>query len=322
MMHGWRAAGALVALALGVAGPRGGPGSRHTGRTTAGAAGIAHLRRRGVSQCGCREGHRLGADRAGPASGPRAPPPSSRPSIPTGRPAAMSRSAPPSTTGFGGPLVPLSVTLQGGIGYSKPDAMRLLPGQDVTELRFPVGMGFALTIPNPALWPSSLDRAPGRHRARPGRAPNTETNFGLSGGLELNLLNGFGLQAAYDRVFTDGGRSQRLRHRRALRLPGSRTVRPVAARRRLAARCCSASVAGCAETFDATTLGVPVTLASPAGQPPQGDRFRVTSHAVYGFWGLAKIKDRRCGRRWRPSSPAAAVSPISRSRCGAAGATC
>ena len=51
------------------------------------------------------------------------------------------------------------------------------------------------------------------------------------------------------------------------------------------------SSTGCAETFDATTLGVPVTLASPAGQQPEGTRFRVTSHAVYGFWGLARIKD-------------------------------
>jgi hypothetical protein len=51
------------------------------------------------------------------------------------------------------------------------------------------------------------------------------------------------------------------------------------------------SVGGCAETFDASTLGVPVTLASPAGQQPGGVRFRVTSHALYGFWGLAKIKD-------------------------------
>jgi hypothetical protein len=48
---------------------------------------------------------------------------------------------------------------------------------------------------------------------------------------------------------------------------------------------------GCAETFDATTLGVPATLASPAGQQPEGAHFRVTSHAVYGFWGLAKLKD-------------------------------
>jgi hypothetical protein len=51
------------------------------------------------------------------------------------------------------------------------------------------------------------------------------------------------------------------------------------------------ALGGCAETFDATTLGVPVTLASPAGQQPAGVRFRVTSHALYGFWGLAKIKD-------------------------------
>jgi hypothetical protein len=49
-------------------------------------------------------------------------------------------------------------------------------------------------------------------------------------------------------------------------------------------------LAGCAETFDATTLGVPATLAAPAGQAPQGARFRVTSRAVYGLWGLATIK--------------------------------
>jgi hypothetical protein len=32
-------------------------------------------------------------------------------------------------------------------------------------------------------------------------------------------------------------------------------------------------------------------MASPAGQPPEGTRFRVTSRALYTFWGLAKIKD-------------------------------
>jgi hypothetical protein len=105
---------------------------------------------------------------------------------------------------FGGPLIPLSVTLQGGIGYSKPD-VGLLPGED-TELRFPVGVGFTLTIPNPALaikpWIAPrLDLV----RRSGGGGSNTETNFGIGGGLELNLLNGFGLHAAYDRVFTDGG---------------------------------------------------------------------------------------------------------------------
>lgn len=106
---------------------------------------------------------------------------------------------------FGGPLIPLSVTLQGGIGYSKPD-VGLLPGGDGSELRFPVGLGFALTIPNPALaikpWIAPrLDIV----RVSGGGSSNTDTNFGIGGGVELNLLSGFGVHAAYDRVFADGG---------------------------------------------------------------------------------------------------------------------
>jgi hypothetical protein len=47
---------------------------------------------------------------------------------------------------------------------------------------------------------------------------------------------------------------------------------------------------GCAQTFDATTLGVPATLASPAEQPAAGDRFVVSSKAVFGLWGVARFK--------------------------------
>ncbi len=105
---------------------------------------------------------------------------------------------------FGGPLIPLSVTVQGGIGYSKPDN-GFLPGQEVNELRFPVGVGFALTIPNPALaikpWIAPrIDIV----RRSAGGVSDTESNFGLGGGLELNLLSGLGVHAAYDRVFIDG----------------------------------------------------------------------------------------------------------------------
>jgi len=105
---------------------------------------------------------------------------------------------------FGDPLVPLSITLQGGIGYAKPDN-GLLPGES-TELHFPVGVGFALTIPNPALAirPWIAPRLDVVHASASGTS-DSETNFALGGGLELNLLNGFGLQAAYDRVFVDGG---------------------------------------------------------------------------------------------------------------------
>jgi hypothetical protein len=108
---------------------------------------------------------------------------------------------------FGGPLIPLSVTLQGGIGYTKPES-GLIPGLgasgEVNEFRFPIGVGFALTIPNPALaikpW-----IAPRVDIVRyTGDVSDTQTNFGLGGGLELNLLSGLGVHAAYDRVFADG----------------------------------------------------------------------------------------------------------------------
>jgi hypothetical protein len=48
---------------------------------------------------------------------------------------------------------------------------------------------------------------------------------------------------------------------------------------------------GCAHTFDATTLGVPATVASPAGQEPQGDRFSVGGKSVFTFWGLLRLKE-------------------------------
>jgi hypothetical protein len=104
---------------------------------------------------------------------------------------------------FGGPLVPLTVTLQAGAGYSKID--------DAKDYRFPIGLGFALTIPNPVLairpWLAPRIDIARIEVAGTGGAPDvyhTDTNFGLSGGVELNLLNGLGLQAAYDRVFGNG----------------------------------------------------------------------------------------------------------------------
>jgi hypothetical protein len=44
-------------------------------------------------------------------------------------------------------------------------------------------------------------------------------------------------------------------------------------------------------TLDARALGVPVTMASPAGNPPEGSRFTVTSRSIYAFWGIAKLKE-------------------------------
>ena len=47
--------------------------------------------------------------------------------------------------------------------------------------------------------------------------------------------------------------------------------------RRAAVGLLALALIGCAETFD-------------AGQPPQGEPFSVTSHAVYGLWGMFRIK--------------------------------
>ena len=108
---------------------------------------------------------------------------------------------------LGGPLVPLTVTLQGGVGYVKHDdetvplpAAGLVPNQSLYH--FPIGIGFALVIPNPALsiHPWLAPRVDIAY-SKIGDASDTETNFGLSGGIELNLLNGVGVHAAYDRVF-------------------------------------------------------------------------------------------------------------------------
>jgi hypothetical protein len=53
----------------------------------------------------------------------------------------------------------------------------------------------------------------------------------------------------------------------------------------------TAGTAACANTFDATKLGVPVSMAAPAGEVPAGNRFAVTGHAIYGLWGLLQLHE-------------------------------
>jgi len=101
---------------------------------------------------------------------------------------------------FGGPLIPFSVTLQGGAGYWDEDEV----GGKVKYWHFPVGLGLGLNIPNPVL------------AIRPWIAPRldvlresngsseTSTDFGISGGVDLNLLSGLGFRASYDWVSHEG----------------------------------------------------------------------------------------------------------------------
>jgi len=98
---------------------------------------------------------------------------------------------------FGGPLVPFSVTLQGGAEYVNNDGRKLLHA--------PVGLGIALRIPNPALAikPWIAPRLDVLRVSGSGISSNTETNFGISGGVDLSLLGGLGFGVAYDRTWFD-----------------------------------------------------------------------------------------------------------------------
>ena len=107
---------------------------------------------------------------------------------------------------FGGPLIPLSVTLQAGAGYSAPEFSCVPPGScDVNVWRFPAGVGFAFTIPNPAMAikPWIAPRVDVTRTSLDG-ASETDTRFAVSAGVELNFITGLGLHAAYDWVSAEG----------------------------------------------------------------------------------------------------------------------
>lgn len=49
------------------------------------------------------------------------------------------------------------------------------------------------------------------------------------------------------------------------------------------------TTAGCAQTFDATTLGVPATLATANAAVPAGTTFNVHAKALWAAWGILPI---------------------------------
>ncbi len=103
---------------------------------------------------------------------------------------------------FGGPLIPLSVTLQAGAARWKVDGLI----GDITTLHVPVGVGVALVIPNPALAikPWLAPRLDFTRISATGLDSNNDVNFGFSAGVDFTLLSGLGFRAAYDYVKADG----------------------------------------------------------------------------------------------------------------------
>lgn len=96
---------------------------------------------------------------------------------------------------IGGPLIPLAVTLQGGLESGSPGGE--------SSLHAPIGLGISLTIPNPGVAITPW-LAPRVDLTRFGDN-DVETNFGLSGGVDLSIIWGLTVTASYDRVWGDGG---------------------------------------------------------------------------------------------------------------------
>jgi opacity protein-like surface antigen len=75
----------------------------------------------------------------------------------------------------------------------------------VTNLRVPIGVGIAMSLPNPvlAIKPWLAPRVDIVRSTVEGTTA-TSTAFAISGGIEFNLLSGLGLHTGYDWSRRDG----------------------------------------------------------------------------------------------------------------------
>ncbi len=104
---------------------------------------------------------------------------------------------------LGGPLVPFRITAQAG-------ASRWTEGF-ATVTRVPLSIGLSATIPNPAfaIKPWIAPRIDITHTGTTSiegdPLSDTGAHFGISGGIDLALLNGISIRGAYDRMSTGNG---------------------------------------------------------------------------------------------------------------------
>lgn len=96
---------------------------------------------------------------------------------------------------LGGPLIPFRLTVQAGVAH--------WASSGVNYTHVPISLGLSATIPNPAFaikpWIAPrLDILHGDSGAGGG------IRFGISGGIDLALLSGLAIRAAYDRRSEEG----------------------------------------------------------------------------------------------------------------------
>lgn len=103
---------------------------------------------------------------------------------------------------LGGPLVPLRVTMQAGVGHWT------VGGAHFTHV--PVSLGISMTIPNPAfaIKPWIAPRLDVQHSSATSiegdDVSSTKGHFAISGGVDVALLNGIAIRGAVDRMSVNG----------------------------------------------------------------------------------------------------------------------
>ena len=114
---------------------------------------------------------------------------------------------------IGGPLVPFAVNLQAGAAYfSNPSNPALNVAQQNSGYstsdsfwHVPLGMGISWTFARPlvAIKPWVAPRLDVTRSNPVVGTAATNSDFGMSAGINFGLLNGLGFQVAYDRVWAD-----------------------------------------------------------------------------------------------------------------------
>ncbi len=109
---------------------------------------------------------------------------------------------------FGGPLIPVSVTFQAGAAYDKTSGSSV-EGDGISSKTWhvPIGVGLALTIPNPAFsikpWLApriDILRSTHSNGGTAQSVSDTQAKLGISGGVDLGFLSGLAVRVMYDRV--------------------------------------------------------------------------------------------------------------------------
>lgn len=95
---------------------------------------------------------------------------------------------------LGGPLVPIRVTVMGGVGR--------WDNAGFTVTHIPVSLGISATIPAVAL--SIKPWVAPRYDRLSYENGNADNRFAIAGGIDFAMINGLSFRASYDRVFVDG----------------------------------------------------------------------------------------------------------------------